>query len=137
LVLDLFSKIKSFRMVWPSSVVRWERSTWKVACNLYFPTRNCVSFHARSASNPCIFRACRAHAVFVGPRFEPLTLQVNLFTGPRFDFRAWLPVSGQWNQWPMSRIGINLLPSLTNCNHNLYKFCIYIGQMSITVLKEV
>jgi hypothetical protein len=106
-------------------------------CDLYFPTRDCVSFHARSARDPCIFCARRAHAVFVGPGFEPLTLQVNLSTGPRFDFRAWLPVSGQWNQWPMSRIGINLLPSLRNCNHNLYKFCIYIGQMSITVLKEL
>ena len=56
----------------------------------------------RSVRGPCVFDARRAHAVFVGPGFEPLTLQVNLCTGPRFDSRAWLPVSGQWNPWPMS-----------------------------------
>ena len=42
--MDLFSKIKSFQTVWPSSVVQWEHSTWKVARDLYFL---CVT-HARS-----------------------------------------------------------------------------------------
>ena len=65
------------------------------ARSVLFPTRNCVSFHVRSVRGPCVFDARRAHAVFVGPGFEPLTLQVNLCTGPRFDSRAWLPVSGQ------------------------------------------
>ena len=54
--------------------------------------------HARSIYSCVIcvsFCASRAHNVFVGPGFKPLTIQHDLFTGPRFDSWDWLPVSGQ------------------------------------------
>jgi hypothetical protein len=38
------------------------------------------------------FCAPRMHNAFVGPGFEPLTMQHDLFTGPRFDSWAWLLV---------------------------------------------
>ena len=42
----------------------------------------------------CMFRVPRAHNVFVGPGFEPLTLQHDFCVGSGFDSRARLPVSG-------------------------------------------
>ena len=56
---------------------------------------------ARSVRDPCLFRAIRAHDVFVGPGFEPLTLQHDRFVGLGFDSWAQSPVSGPCT-WPMS-----------------------------------
>jgi hypothetical protein len=55
----------------------------------------CVLF-VRDLCAICVsFCAPRAHDVLVGPGFEPLPMQHDLFTGPRFDSGAWSPVSGQ------------------------------------------
>ncbi len=110
-------KIQIIWTVWPSSVIRWTRSTWKMHANCifraqcvhdlyYFTCAICCILHARTVHDLylicaqyvrdlCIFlRSSRARC-FVGPGFEPLTMQHDLFTGPRFNSRAWLSVSGQ------------------------------------------
>ena len=68
MVLDLFSKIKSFRTVWPSSVVRWTSSTWKVTRDLYFSCATrarsvcftcaiCCVLRVRAVHDLCLIRA--------------------------------------------------------------------------------
>ncbi len=58
-----------------------------------------IYYRVRSVRDLCAICASlcapRAHDVFVGPGFESLTMQHDLFTGHRFNSQAWLPVSGQ------------------------------------------
>ena len=72
-----------FRMVCPSSVVPHPYSTWKLRARSVFLVRDL-----------CMFRVPRAHDVFVGPGFKPLTLQHDRFVGPGFESQARPPVSG-------------------------------------------
>ena len=71
-------------LVWPSSVIRWTRSTWKS--------------HARSVFFVCdllIFCETRAHDIFVGPGFDSLPLQHDYFVGPGFNSLVQSLVVGQ------------------------------------------
>ena len=57
--------------------------------------------HGSHAQDLCIFCAPCGHIVFVGPGFEPLTLQLYRFVGPGFDSQVQPPVSVPYNPWPM------------------------------------
>ena len=64
--------------------------------------RTTYTFHVEVASEGsvffvrdlCMFRVPCAHNVYVGPGFEPLTLQHDFFVGSGFDSHARPPFSG-------------------------------------------
>ena len=89
------------------------------------------TFHVEIAHTICILRAqseCfyvqdvnifhvpHVHDVFVGPGFQPLTLQHGQFVGPEFDSQAQPSVSGPPNSWPMSMAKSSISVTLYFCS---------------------
>ena len=110
--MDLFSKIKSFRTVWPSSVIRWTSSTWKVARDLYFSCATraqsvlfvrdllcftcaiCCILRARAVHDLCLIRARSVHDLCIFLRSS----RARCFSRSRVRTPAHAARSFYWSQ---------------------------------------
>jgi hypothetical protein len=82
-----FSKTPKIRTVWPSTIIRWLRSTWKVARDLSYSCAICLrTIRARAVRDSCIFVRSSCAQCFYWYRVRTPAFSMRSFRRSRIRF---------------------------------------------------